>query len=110
MSFSIQNLKRLLDINMDQVESLKSRSVMNYFQMYHRGLYIKINAHVDEILDHCQLTQNQKNELLVSALNDQDVKKVADYKTTLTRVKPEDFDMIAKHGETLTECLLRCFA
>lgn len=110
MSFSIQNLKRLLDINMDQVESLKSRSVMNYFQMYHRGLYIKINAHVDEILDHCQLTQEQKDELLVSALNDQDVKKVADYKTTLTRVKPEDFDMIAKHGETLTECLLRCFA
>lgn len=110
MSFSIQNLKRLLDINMDQVESLKSRSAINYFQMYHCGLYIKISAQVKEILEHCQLTQDQKNELLNSSLKDQDVKNVADYKTTLERVKPKDFDMIIKHGETLTESLLRCFA
>lgn len=110
MSFSIQNLKRLLDINMDQVESLKSRSAINCFQMYHHGLYIKINTQVKEILEHCQLAQDQKNELLASALDEQEVKKVVDYKTTLTRVKPKDFDMIAKHGEELTECLLRCFA
>ena len=109
MSFSIQNLKRLLDINMDQVESLKSRSAINYFQMYHHGLYIKINSQVKDILEHCQLEQDQKDEVLASALNIQDVKKIVDYKTTLTRVNPKDFDMIVKHGEELTECLLHCF-
>lgn len=109
MSFSIENLKRLLDISMDQVESLKSRNVISYFQKYHNGLYIKIGREVKDMLQYCELPYEEKQKLLVSALSAKDVKKVAEYKTTLEKIGQHDFDLISRHGYELADCLIKCF-
>lgn len=109
MSFSIGNLKRLLDISMDQVESLKSRSVIAYVQKYHNGLYLKIGSEVKDILHHCELPYHEKEKLLLASLNKKEVDKVKDYKTTLEKMSVIDFDKIARHGYELAQCQLYCF-
>lgn len=100
-SFSVENLKRLLDINMDQVESLKSRSVIDYFQKHHNGMYIKIGTRVEDILKSCPLNAEQRTAVRRASMSAEDVRKAADYKTTLERMSLEDFQRILTHGYEL---------
>lgn len=109
MSYSIENLKRLLDISMDQVESLKSRNVISYFQKYHNGMYIKIGSEVKDILSFCELPYEEKERLLLHSLSSEEVKRVADYKTTLEKMQKKDFELISRHGYELADCLIKCF-
>lgn len=105
-SFSIGNLKRLLDINMDQVETLKSKNVIAHFKKHHDGVYIKIGSSLSEILSYSKIPYEIKEHLLQEALPYDVVKQVADYKTTLERMKPKDFDFISQHGYELARAMV----
>lgn len=96
--FSIANLKRLLDISMSQVESIKARSVIDLFKANHNGVYIKIGYHCEEILKRAKIEEAEKKRLLKQALKQSDVDFVKGYKTTLEKVAPQDFDRILDHG------------
>lgn len=108
-SFSIENLKRLLDINMDQVESLRSQEVIDFFRRYHNGVYLKIGTQVKDIVKHCALPREEKDSWIACSMKEADVQRVADYKTTLERVSPSDFDAIAQHGYETARATMSCF-
>lgn len=107
-SFSIENLKRLLDINRDQVESLKSRSVQAYFKEHQNGVYLKIGSDVRKGILHSSLCYEQKEHLLQTILSWDQVKRVSAYPTDLRRMKQGDFDRILRHGQEVLECQLQC--
>lgn len=109
MSFSIENLKRMLDINMDQVGSLRSMSVNELFKKEHNGVYLKIGNTVNDILKHCTMNSEDKQRLQASALSDKDVDEVKNYKTTLERMRPIDFERISKHGYEVAACNMQCY-
>lgn len=109
MSFSIDNLKRLLDINMDQVQVLKSKSVIDFFMKQHNGVYLKIGTTMEHLLCSCKTKERDKYRILHTSLNKQEVKKVADYKTSLHRMKCVDFHTIMRHGYELASTTLECY-
>ena len=108
-SFSIENLKRLLDINMDQVESLRSQEVIDFFRRYHNGVYLKIGTTVKEIMQHCALPEEQRDAWIRSSMKEAEVQQVADYKTTLEKVSASDYDAILQHGYEIAKATLSCF-
>lgn len=109
MSFSIQNLKRLLDINRNQVEQLRSMNVKDMFQKKHNGVYVKIGTKTKEILTHCHMEEADKKRIVESALNEQEVAFVKNYKTDLKRVKATDYDKLLKHGYESAACTFAYF-
>lgn len=101
LDFSIENLKRLLDISMDQVESLRSTSVLSYVRQHKNGLYIKIGTKVSDILQQCELPYEKKEHYLQEALSNDMVKQVEDYPTNLSKMSKHDFELIKGHGYEL---------
>ncbi|MEG2507782.1 MAG: patatin-like phospholipase family protein [Longicatena sp.] len=108
-SFSIENLKRLLDINMDQVASLKSSSVKTVFKKYHNGVYIKIGEERATILEKCSIEESKRIRSIHKAMKFHDVDFVANYKTTLERIKQKDFDRILQHGYECATSIIACY-
>ena len=56
-----QHLKRILDISMDQVTSLRTRTVMDFIKRTNQGLYIKIGNSAEKIISDCNCSQDIKN-------------------------------------------------
>ena len=108
-SFSIENLKRLLDINMDQVEALRSQEVIDFFRKYHNGVYLKIGTTVKEIMKHSTCSKQEKEDWIRCSMKEAEVQRVADYKTTLEKVSSLDFDAILQHGYETAKATLECF-
>lgn len=78
----VKNLKRLLEITMDQVNSLRSRDVIDYFKRMENGSYLRIGAAPGGPLD----------------LPPAAISYVRRYPTTLASPTPEHFDLILRHG------------
>lgn len=107
--YSFRNLKRMLDINMDQVESLKTRVVTQYMKKNHNGLYFKIGTPVKDIVKHSDLSFAMKEHWIHSSMHMKDIVYVRDYKTTLEKVKLEHFNMILRHGYETARTTLHCY-
>lgn len=107
--YSITNLKRMLDINMDQVNVLKTQAVTQYMKKYHNGVYLKIGTMVKDIVRESDFSFREKEELIHDALNTEDVLFVKDYKTTLARVKLANFHKIMRHGYETCHTTLTCW-
>lgn len=108
MSFSIRNLKRLLDINMDQVEQLRTMSVKDMFIKHHNGVYLKIGTQTKDILQYCDMNEVEKQRIVCSSLSEDEVNRVKKYKTSLECIKATDYDLILKHGYETAACMLSC--
>lgn len=108
-SFSIENLKRLLDINMDQVNTLRTQEVLDFFNRYHKGIYLNIGTRVRDIVKHANISQGKKDACIHASMTDEDVLRVAQYKTTLEKLSPADFDCILRHGYETAEATLSYF-
>lgn len=108
MSFSISNLKRLLDINMNQVNTLRSTSIKDMFREQHNGVYLDIGTRVVDIVKRSKLSNEESKRIVQSALSDEQVNFVKDYKTSLERVPVKDFDCILKHGYETAACTFHC--
>lgn len=72
-------------------------------------MYIKIGSEVKDILSFCELPYEEKERLLLHSLSSEEVKRVADYKTTLEKMQKKDFELISRHGYELADCLIKCF-
>lgn len=110
MSFSIGNLKRLLDINMSQVDELKSTGVKDLFKEKQNGAYLGIGSNVKDILKDCDFSLEEKNQIIQSALLEHEVNYVKNYKTTLEKMSEKDFELTMKHGYEIAACTLRCLS
>lgn len=107
--YSFRNLKRMLDINMDQVESIKSAIISDYMKKHQNGIYLKIGTPMSDIVNGSNLSFVEKERLIHEAMLTKDIVKARDYKTTLERVKPADYHNILRHGYEVARANLRCW-
>lgn len=101
LTMPVENLKRMLDISQNQVESLKSRSVKDYIQRKQNGLYIRIGDTVEDILK--SMVTPDAQQLRQKAMNSVSVARAAEYKITLEKMPTEDYHRILWHGYELME-------
>jgi len=97
---SIGRLKRVADIAFDQARALRIRSYVNYLQSNtHAGLYVQIGSdpmsRIAQYSQHCDIGKNQK---MRNWLSSKKTVEAASHKTTLSRMREIDFDLILRHG------------
>lgn len=105
----VRNLKRLLEISMDQVAALRSRNVMDYIKRTQNGIYINIGKSAETIAEDSGVDKSLKKDLVSYCMSNSDVLKVCNYPTTLNMPSKEDFDLILQHGYEVAKCTYSCY-
>ncbi|NQX98634.1 MAG: patatin-like phospholipase family protein [Flavobacteriales bacterium] len=89
------SFKRLTDISTDQVRSIRARVLHDYFDQYKTGIYLRIGDDYKDISKKTGLNIDEvKNQMIKAS----DAKKCESYKTTLSKMKEVDFNLLFKHG------------
>lgn len=109
VGLSTRNLKRLLDISMDQVTSLRTRMVMDYINRNQCGIYIKIGNSAEKIALESKCQENLKNYLIEECLSWEKVNKAMSYPTTLLKPTESDYKLLLQHGFEVADCTYRCY-
>lgn len=107
--FSFSNLKRLLDISMDQVAALRSRAVMHFIEQTGQGMLIKIGNSAEKIATQSRCSQEQKMELMKQCLSAEQANKAMNYPTTLSKPTKADFQLLLRHGYEVANCTYQCY-
>lgn len=109
VGFSAHNLKRLLDISMDQVVSLRTRMVMDFIKRSNQGMYIKIGNSADKVASESKCQEVLKSHLIGKCLSCEQVDKIMKYPTTLKKPTEFDYQLLLRHGFEVTDCTYRCY-
>jgi len=96
--------RRLLDIAMEQVGALRSRTIGSHIRQMGNGIHLRIGRSATEILEHAPLDFAQKRRIIVESLPMHQARYVRDYKTTLRTPSPQDFALILRHGYEVARC------
>ncbi len=107
--FSLRNLRQLLDINMNEVVSLRSRDVIDYFLRTQKGYYVQIGSKKKHIFafSYNPLSAFKNGE--VSMLSEKEIEYVKHYPTTLKSPSKEDFELILRHGYETAKYTELCY-
>ena len=94
-----RRVKRLLDIAMSQVNSLRTRIIMNHFCSHENsGVYLKIGNNTKYLLTDAKYDSEKTNYYVSKALMEKDVIRAKNYKTDLNAPTVKDFDLLFRHG------------
>lgn len=85
-------IKRLLDISMEQVDSLNSKFYKQYIQERKNGLYVRIGTDIKNIK-----LYNRHNKI-INVENSMVCKWAESYPTNLRKPSEEEFDKLLQHG------------
>lgn len=96
-------LKRLLDISMEQVDSLNSRFYKEYIEREKNGVYIRIGESAKDILKDVKMEEWRRLKRVKSSLSAKECKWAENYPTNLRKPEEEEFDRLLQHGY---ECML----
>lgn len=107
--FSYANLKRLLDISMDQVTALRSRMVVDFLKRTNQGMYLKIGNSAEKIAADSKCSDDLKRFLLQACLSTSEAERAMNYKTTLQKPKKSDYQLLLRHGYEVANCIYRCY-
>lgn len=107
-SVLIQRPKRLVSIAMDQVRSLRARSLFDHFKgSPNSGAYLCIGESASRILREAGCADADIGWIAEGCLSAQDVKAAASMKTHLRQLSEPDFDRLYRHGWEIADCVLR---
>lgn len=106
---SLRNLKRLLDISMDQVSALRSRMAMDFISRTNQGMYIKIGDSAAMITSKSRCPEDLKCYLINNCLSAELASKAMHYPTTLWKASEDDYQLILRHGYEVADCTYRCY-
>jgi NTE family protein len=106
---SVKNLKRLLDISMDQVVALRTREVMDYITRTGRGMYIKIGNSAEKITTDSGCTDETRGRLIAKCLPAEQARKALYYATTLSKPSSDDMQTLLRHGYEVVKCTYDCY-
>lgn len=109
IGLSVHNLKRLLDISMSQVESLRSRMVMDFIIRSNQGMYFKIGNSAERIALERKCQKDLKRRLVEKCLSNEQVIKIANYPTTLRKPTKANYQLLLRHGYEVAECTYWCY-
>lgn len=103
------NLRRLLDISMDQVTALRSRMVMDFIKRNNQGMYLKIGNSAEKIILASECSDDLKKHLLQECLPALEAERAMNYKTTLKKPKISDYQLLLRHGYEVANCTYLCY-
>ncbi|HWQ75142.1 MAG TPA: hypothetical protein VN441_07495 [Syntrophomonas sp.] len=106
---SVENLKRILDISMNQVAALRSRWVMDFIKRTGQGMYIKIGNSADAIATASGCPEELKVQLIERCLTAEQANKAMNYPTTLRKPIEGDCQMLLRHGYEVADCTYHCY-
>lgn len=106
---SVRNLKRLLDISMDQVGAIRTRMIMDFLKQTGQGMYVRIGNSATKITEQSKCQENLKNHLIESCLPDESVGRALNYPTTLRKPTKLDYQILLRHGFEVADCTYRCY-
>lgn len=106
---SSKNLKRLLDISMDQIGALRNRNVMDYIKRTQKGMYFKIGNSAEAITEASGIHGDLREKLVTQCMCTADAIKVRDYSTTLSKPSTSNFNLILQHGYEVAKCTYTCY-
>lgn len=101
-----QRPRRLIEIPMDQVRSLRSRSLVDHFEREPgSGIYLRIGRSTSFILAAANKTSD-----LNDSLDDRVVAALGALPTHLKRLKPTEFDNLHRHGWEVADSTAQAYA
>lgn len=101
------NAMRLIDVTMDQVRALRARSLWDHFEnIKNSGVYLKIGNTIEIIRNNYKMPAEQS--LTSKALNDDRIKELKTFPTTLWKMKENDFNDLFNHGWEVANAALVC--
>ena len=105
----LKNLKRILDIAMDQVAALRSRLVMDFIKRTGKGMYIKIGKSAEIIATESKCSEELKNQLIKRCISREQATKAMYYATTLKKPIETDIQLLLRHGYEVADCTYNCY-
>ncbi len=106
---SAHNLKRILDITMDQVTALRNRTVMDFISRTNQGMYIKIGNSAEKIASASGCSEELKQHLVEQCLSCEQGYQAMQYPTTLKKPLESDYQLLLQHGFEVADCTYRCY-
>jgi len=97
--------RRLLDIAIDQVGSLRIRSIVGHIIQQRNGMFFQIGSNASRILKNSTLDQKYINQIIAESLPDYQIAYVKNYRTTLRSPTQANFRMILRHGYEIAKCV-----
>lgn len=95
---------RLVNIPMDQVRSVRSRCMFDYFEANDAGGYIRMGYTVAELFEEEDIPRS--GDLAGKCLGKDEVEAVSSFATTLRQLGKEEFGLLFRHGyETCSAAL-----
>ena len=94
-AFSLRS-RRLLDIAMEQVGTLRVRTIMSHMRQHKSGLHLQIGDSTARILRNIEPAYRE--QIVEESLTEKQARYVKNYSTTLRRPSQADFEMILRHG------------
>ena len=90
---------RLMIVAMDQVRSLRARTLNNYFETHNSsGVYLKIGNTGRKILAAVGIEKESIDELTKNSLSLKDAEAAEEFKTTLRKLTKAEYDLLYRHG------------
>jgi NTE family protein len=89
------SFNRLLDITTDQVRAIRARVLYDHFQEHKTGAFLRIGDTKESIIDKTNISGDLIDTFILSPV---EIEKCKDYKTTLRKMKEEDFNLLFRHG------------
>ena len=90
---------RLMDAAIDQVRSLRARTLINHFETHkNSGVYFKIGNTGHKILKAARIDNESIDELTKNSLSSKDAKSAVNFKTTLRKLTEAEYDLLYRHG------------
>jgi NTE family protein len=106
---SAKNLKRLLDIAMDQVAGLRGREVVAQVIKTNHGIYVNIGNSAEKITDDSKADAATRKQLIDRCMSPGDAEKVRNYETTLSSPTKQNYERILQHGYENALCCWTCY-
>jgi NTE family protein len=104
----VQQARRLLSIAMDQVRSLRTRTVFEHFGRHPgSGVYLLMAKTVREALSEAGISEDVIEGVVARCMTDAEAREAAEFSTNLRKLKVAEFDRIHKHGWQVADCNLR---
>jgi NTE family protein len=106
---SAKNLKRLLDIAMDQVAGLRGREVFAHVFKENKGIYVNIGSSAGKIAGDSEVDAATRKQLIDICMSPEEAEKVRGYETTLNSPTKQNYGLILRHGYENALCCWTCY-
>lgn len=102
--------RRLINIAMDQVRSLRARQLVEHFASHpNSGAYLKAGNTARYILEQAGFGGEEVAAAVGICLSEKDAELALGHKTTLRRPSEEEFDRLYRHGWEVADCTLSAY-